>query len=85
MCQKPFLQDLKKNFHSISYGIKKSPINAKCPKMQMCEVLGSSYEKLPNKKSDSKGVCTHIHATKKASSEVRGEEHQAGHEEPKCL
>lgn len=51
----------------------------------MCEVLGSSYEKLPNKKSDSKGVCTHIHATKEASSEVRGEEHQAGHEEPKCL
>lgn len=54
MCQKPFLQDLKKNFHSISYGIRKSPINAKHPEMQMSEVSDSSYEKLPHEKSHGK-------------------------------
>lgn len=54
MCQKPFLQDLKKNFHSISYGIRKSPINAKHPEMQMRKVSDSGYEKLPHEKSHSR-------------------------------
>lgn len=54
MCQKPFLQDLKKNFHLISYGIRKSPINAKHPEMQMCEVSDSGYKKFPHDKSHSR-------------------------------
>lgn len=33
MCQKPFLQDLKKNFHSISYGSRQSPISTRYPEM----------------------------------------------------